>query len=441
MAATNFPRDDSLLRRGRLPAVPSAQQQSSMLQQSRQDREQARQQRAANHLARLQSVAPKAPTSSSRPSGDLSHGPLPTPPSQRRSATLGEPPKIPNLPSLPSARPEGWPAPYKNPPLPGRPRALDLWRPGPLTGGTPVAPIERGPNGPYGPPPAPPNGAGGDGGGGEGGRGRRRRRGRGRGGDEKVLDLENPADLGKVLGKSDGKVGKAGDVMSAAFGKGKDKNNAIGSLITDAVRETIGRAKEMKQGAKDIASGGFEAMKGEGIAGTGKGLMKSLEGFGKVLGPMGGKFVEKVAAMGNAVFETIDAYKKLNEALHESNMQFADFSAGMAQVAAQREIENVMLAQKRGERRADSAGMLSESQVELNRRMAVIEDYIANIKNYILGKLNNGLVKLIDLLTGDKLKDEGEGGALVTFRDMLMNREEVTERLFEPAPPARPRGL
>lgn len=137
-----------------------------------------------------------------------------------------------------------------------------------------------------------------------------------------------------------------------------------------------------------------------------------LGGLGKMAGgiPVVGKPIEAATKFADVLFKSVDRLKKWNEELHEGNMQFAEFSGSMAQVQVEQMQRDIKLSQERGERRADSARYLAEGKSGLQQRTSKVEDFFANMKNYVGGFLSKFTTNLIDMLTLNSLKGESAKG-------------------------------
>ena len=91
-----------------------------------------------------------------------------------------------------------------------------------------------------------------------------------------------------------------------------------------------------------------------------------------------GKFVEHLG-------KAADRLQTFSNHLHDSNMQFAQYSGEMAVVQAEQQVREIRLAQERGGTRADSARYLAEGKSELAQTFAPLEDFGARLKNYVFG--------------------------------------------------------
>ncbi len=129
----------------------------------------------------------------------------------------------------------------------------------------------------------------------------------------------------------------------------------------------------------------------------------ALDTAGNVAGMVGGPIgmaAGGLLKLGGAAFKAIESLRAWGDKLHEANMKFAEFSASMTQVQVEQEIREMYLSQERGERRADSARRLAESKSALDRKLAPLEDMVANFQNDIAATLNRTLVATLDVLSG-----------------------------------------
>lgn len=185
-------------------------------------------------------------------------------------------------------------------------------------------------------------------------------------------------------------------------------------------------AAEGEAGAGAAEAGGAEAAGGAagGVAGLaimgGKKVLekvkKSFDELGKAwgsekFGDVGSHLAKssevvtgmfgKLAARG---FESIEKLRKWNEELHESNMQFAEWSGAMAAVQARQEVRDILLSKQRGDNRAESAEALAKSKHDLNETLAPSEDMWAKFKAFNTTLVNMGVSNLLTkLLPGVEL--------------------------------------
>lgn len=125
-----------------------------------------------------------------------------------------------------------------------------------------------------------------------------------------------------------------------------------------------------------------------------------VSGIGDVAGaiPVVGKPIDAVLKFGAGLLNSVDNLRNWTESLHESNMQFAEFSASMSRVQADQESRDVQLRMEQGERRAVSAQELAEAKSRLNRMLAPLEDWSANVKNKIGSVVSNSVTAWGNLL-------------------------------------------
>ena len=120
-----------------------------------------------------------------------------------------------------------------------------------------------------------------------------------------------------------------------------------------------------------------------------------------------GKFGEKLTG-------AIDKLHDWTDALHQSNMQFAEYSHSMAQVQAEALQREVELNRSKGEARAGSARVLEEGRSSLDTNTSEIGNLAADLKNYIGGYM--------DVIVGECLKPINE--ACKDIRRWLGKKDE-----------------
>lgn len=111
--------------------------------------------------------------------------------------------------------------------------------------------------------------------------------------------------------------------------------------------------------------------------------------------PLVGKQAESMLKLLGALTESVDRLKKWNDLLHQSNMQFQEFSAGMALVSAKQEVREILLSQERGNRRAPTADYQAEGKFALDQETAKFEDVWASGKNVLSGVASRFLADLV----------------------------------------------
>lgn len=174
-------------------------------------------------------------------------------------------------------------------------------------------------------------------------------------------------------------------------------------------------AQHMKAGGEKLK----EAWKSETVGGAAGGIFGAGEEAAAAL-PLGmGKQAGQVMKFGRVIFEATDKLRNWTNRLQDSNLQFAEFSHGMARVQAFREVQEMRLSRDRGERRAQSAQQLAESQARFNRRLAPYEDRMANFKNRVGSSFLDGMDKMIQRFE----QAQGRGGAVGAGADIVAGGE------------------
>ncbi len=161
------------------------------------------------------------------------------------------------------------------------------------------------------------------------------------------------------------------------------------------------RVSPRGEGLSQVGSGMKAAVSSERFGDIGAGLMGAASGVATMAGGPVGIAAAGVFKFGEALMEGVEKLRHWTDSLHQSNMQFAEFSAAMSQVQAESEYRQIELASKRGDRRAETAGPLAEARDRLNEKFAYFEDQWANAKaailTPILETLADGLQVVIDI--------------------------------------------
>ena len=160
------------------------------------------------------------------------------------------------------------------------------------------------------------------------------------------------------------------------------------------------------------------------FTGLGEAFGKVSEMAEKIPGPFG-RVIEYGTKFAEVLVKSIDALKNWSEDLHKFNMMFAEFSGGMAAVAAKQEVRDILLSLERGNRLAGSAEFLAEGKSELAQKTAPLEDAFQKSKALIAGELDRILAKLIDISGLTAL-----GQALNAFLDLVTpagNNQQVDD--------------
>ena len=182
--------------------------------------------------------------------------------------------------------------------------------------------------------------------------------------------------------------------------------------------KTKKRGKEafghFSQGFANTAPVGTHGM-GGGIGAAGD-MMKGAGTLAGMIPVIGGP-IEALGKFGDVAFKAVDRLQKWSEQLHQSNMQFAEFSAGMAQVEAEQRSRDIDLSRRRGDRRAGTAGELAEAKSGLAESTSKWGDAVGNIGNkigaFVLDKAVNPLLKKLDFIA-DSINEAFGGEEKVT---------------------------
>lgn len=179
-------------------------------------------------------------------------------------------------------------------------------------------------------------------------------------------------------------------------GSGGGGGGSVGGMAGGSKRNVSGGT----QGGLPGASGMGEALGGLGDAG-----LKSGNPYAMAAGA--------VAKLGEAGFKAVERLKDFADKLHDSNMQFAEFSGSMANVAAEQRTRDIEFSRQRGERRAESARYLAEGKSKLAENFAGFGDAGANLQNWLGGLLTNAFAKVTTPLgwIGDKLSELTSGSS------------------------------
>lgn len=183
--------------------------------------------------------------------------------------------------------------------------------------------------------------------------------------------------------------------------------------IEDEVSPTrMGELRARAEAGDPLAIAELSRGRGEQVAAIGgelKGAATSTrvgELGGHVMGAVAGAAtllgqpeVAIVAEFGKAVFEAIDKLRDWGKALHDANMQFAEFSGAMAGVQARQEVRDIELGMERGERRAPIAEYLAQGRTQLERAITPWEDVIANLQAGIVGGISEDLATILEIFS------------------------------------------
>lgn len=190
--------------------------------------------------------------------------------------------------------------------------------------------------------------------------------------------------LAETASQGTGLIKKLGVAGRAAMGD----PTAIAEGVQIAIQDKL-------EGLKGMGTEGDKLLKSQKFEDIGKHLGGFAENLGKVTGM---PLVEYFGKLINIIGSTVGWIRDWGEGLHKANLQFAEFSAGMAGVKARQELRDIILSQERGERRAGSAEQLAQAKNRLDRQLAPIEDAFANVMNKLGATVFRSLSIMIDHL-------------------------------------------
>lgn len=237
-------------------------------------------------------------------------------------------------------------------------------------------------------------------------------------------DLFSGALSGKIESLS-GVIAKLAEALTKPKSEPREKTEP---------EKNLEKVENLQEGVGKFSSGMDQAggiIKGEGGADTASGVMGQIGEAGKMLtslGIAGGPATAAIGMFGAAVFGSIGKLQEWGEALHSSNMQFAEFSASMSNVMVGQQQRDIRYSQERGEARAGSAEVLAEGMSELRDAMAPLSDGLANLKNELVGGLSKLAAGLIRAISG---RDRGEGDER-GMQSVGAWMQEITSNAWEP---------
>lgn len=170
---------------------------------------------------------------------------------------------------------------------------------------------------------------------------------------------------------------------------GTRENNPVMSF-SNRMSGMLGKVPGLMGGIGIMGAGAKQMLGSERAGDIGAGAFGMGAGVAATAGAMGVpsiQFVAPVMLFGKALMEGVEKLRRWGDELHNANMKFAEFSASMARVDAQSELRQSLLAQERGERRANSAGRLAEARDSLDKAFAPLEDAWANLKAEVLSPI------------------------------------------------------
>lgn len=210
------------------------------------------------------------------------------------------------------------------------------------------------------------------------------------------------AELRADRAEADARQARADADRAEAVARRRDTSNAP-SFGTRTVRGWVESAnagfadpqglvrRGEEEGSRFKAAAGhlFDVARRPGLGG----IASAGRSAGEVAGylPVVGGVAENVVKLGAALVETTDLLRKWGQSLNQANLQFAQFSPHMAQVAARDVQRKIALDMERGERRAATAERLSQAQFEAERNITPWEDLFDNLKGELASSLLEGL--------------------------------------------------
>ena len=113
-----------------------------------------------------------------------------------------------------------------------------------------------------------------------------------------------------------------------------------------------------------------------------------IGGIGNIIGAGGtlggllpdpiGKAVKGILGFSDALLNVPDSLKKMGDAIHHSNIRFAEFSGHMAKVKALQDVRDIFLSRERGNRRAEKAEEFAQAKNRFDKALGNVEDKIWN---------------------------------------------------------------
>lgn len=223
-------------------------------------------------------------------------------------------------------------------------------------------------------------------------------------------------ELGQMMGQfgiNDPGLGKVADLAEKAGRAAEGDPTAIAALVKEGVQAAQRRVAQIWEETAAAANSAWKAAASERAGDVMANAFDVLGHEGAAIGGETGQLIQRFAALGRTVGVALERLRGWNENLHRGNMQFAEFSGGMSMVQAEQEVRDIMLSQRRGDRRAASARALAESKSSLDARLAPFEDILAVIKNAATAVVNNkssqyleGISKLAEDILAKMTADE-----------------------------------
>lgn len=209
--------------------------------------------------------------------------------------------------------------------------------------------------------------------------------------------LGKRSELGKILGGVEGELGEG----------------AGGPAVAPIARAVKDAFELWKQGMGDVKDGMLTALTAQRAGDIASGAGQAVFGLGSMEGGGKGNVLRIMGSFIQAVGDGTNSLQDFVKGLHASNVRFAEFSGGMAQVQVNQQMREIELAQKRGDRRSESAELLAKEMNDLNVNLARVEDKWANLQNTfiaaLLAAVNPKLKEVLDKLLGKEEEDTSKG--------------------------------
>lgn len=197
--------------------------------------------------------------------------------------------------------------------------------------------------------------------------------------------------LGNTLAsKLEGLFSKLERVLLVAKAAGGDPQ-AQSQLAQLQRQEAAQRMRQrIMSGFRGAANWASETMGGnDRIERIGQQMFSGLSRIGDRIPGVFGKAIKYVGDFGEGLFKGVEKLRKWTDRLHDADMRFAEVSASMAQVMAERHVRDIMLARERGDRRSAAARYREEATSRFERNIAPVEDAFANLQSWINGAVQN----------------------------------------------------
>lgn len=228
-------------------------------------------------------------------------------------------------------------------------------------------------------------------------------------------------------------IGLQGTLANFGGGSGLTGPRTTGQQNWMNASEALGNVREAGGSVRNFAtnSSPFQAA-GGALGGAGDALLSSGNPYA-----MAGGAALKLAG---ELAQSVDRLKQWTDGLHNSNMQFAEFSASMSAVQAQAEVREYQLKREQGDRRAGSAEFLAERKGSFDKSIAPIENLWAKFQNIVGGSLLFLLEQILAPVTTiaewlDSATGGADGGDTLTMADVLneLGKSEQEARNRRPA--------